>query len=187
MMWPPEVSILLSHIAYLQALRSFSKQWANTYDLVLEKGWRLSGFLSAAFRLRGVPGVLVENDVRHWSEPVGDFRTVVKYILHRSAQFLTGFYSRRVPIIIAETDELKTMLVRQRGISPDKIAVVGLGVDHALFYPKDQESARKSLGISPAVTVLLYVGGMDKYHDLGPMIEALTQIRSALLRAPPCR
>ena len=79
--------------------------------------------------------------------------------------------------IIAETDELKAMLVRQRGIAPDQIAVVGLGVDHTLFYPKDQESARRSLDISPAVTALLYVGGMDKYHDLGPMIEALTQIR----------
>ena len=166
----------ISHISYLQALRSFSQQWANAYDLVLEKGWRLSGFLSAAFRRRGIPAVLVENDVRRWSEPVGDLRTVVKYILHSSAQFLAGFYSRRVPII-AETDELKTMLVRQRGIAPDQIAVVGLGVDHTLFYPKDQESARRSLDISPAVTVLLYVGGMDKYHDLGPMIEALTQIR----------
>jgi len=166
----------LSHISYLQALRSFSMRWAHTYDLILEKGWRLSGFLSAAFRLRGVPGVLVENDVRRWSEPVGDFRTVGKYILHSSAQFLAGFYSRRVPMIIAETDELKTMLVRQRGVSPDKIAVVGLGVNHTLFYPKDQAAARTSLGISLAATVLLYVGGMDKYHDLGPIIEALTRV-----------
>jgi glycosyltransferase involved in cell wall biosynthesis len=122
--------------------------------------------------------VLVENDLRLWSEPVGDCRTVVKYILHSSAQFITGFCSRRVASVIAETDELKTMLVRQRGISPDKIAVVGLGVDHKLFFPKDQAAARKSLGISPTSTVLLYVGGMDKYHDLGPMIEALTRTRS---------
>jgi glycosyltransferase involved in cell wall biosynthesis len=167
----------ISYISYLHALRSFSKRWAHAYDLVLEKGWHLSGLLSAAFRLQGVPGVLVENDVRRWSEPIGDLRTVIKYILHNSAQFLAGFYSRQVPITIAETDELKEMLVRQRGIAPDKITVVGLGVDHALFYPKDQEVARRSLDISPAVTVLLYVGGMDKYHDLGPMIQALTQIR----------
>jgi glycosyltransferase involved in cell wall biosynthesis len=166
----------IPHISYLQALRSFSKRWAHAYDLVLEKGWYLSGLLSAAFRLQGVPGVLVENDIRRWSEPIGDLRTVIKYFFHSSAQFLAGFYSRHVPII-AETDELKTMLVRQRGIAPEKIAVVGLGVDHTLFYPKDQEVARRSLGISPAVTVLLYVGGMDKYHDLGPVIDALTRIR----------
>ena len=56
--------------------------------------------------------------------------------------------------------------------------MVGLGVDHALFRPRDQASARISLGINPAATVLLYVGGMDKYHDLGPIIEAFGQIRS---------
>jgi glycosyltransferase involved in cell wall biosynthesis len=166
----------MTHISYLQALQSFSKRWATSYDLVLEKGWRLSGFLSAAFRRRGIPGVLVENDVRCWSEPVDDLRIAVKYFLHSAAQLIAGFYSRRIPII-AETDELKTMLVRQRGIAPSKIAVVGLGVDHTLFYPKDQEAARRALGISPAVTVLLYVGAMDQYHDLGPLIEALTRRR----------
>jgi hypothetical protein len=70
---------------------------------------------------------------------------------------LAGFYSRHAPIIIAETDELKMMLVRQRGIAPDKRC--GRAGDHS-FYPKDQAAARKSLGISSAVTVLLHVGGM---------------------------
>src|SRR4249920_1974358 len=59
---------VLDHMAYLRKLVSFSKQLANSYDLVFEKGWRLSGFLSSASRRQGVPGVLVENDVRHWSE-----------------------------------------------------------------------------------------------------------------------
>jgi glycosyltransferase involved in cell wall biosynthesis len=122
--------------------------------------------------------VLVENDVRCWSEPIDNLRTAAKYFLHNAAQLLAGFYSRRMPII-AETDELKTMLVRQRGIAPDKIAVVGLGVDHTLFYPKDQDAARRALRISPTVTVLLYVGSLDQYHDLGPLIEALTRMRLA--------
>jgi glycosyltransferase involved in cell wall biosynthesis len=169
----------LFHLAYLHALRSFARQWAGAYDLVLEKGWRLSGLLAVAFRRRGVPAVLVENDVRCWSEPLGNCRTLAKYILHTSAQCLAGYYSRRVPMVIAETDELKTLLVNQRGLSPDKIAVIGLGVDHTLFFPRDQLSARQSLGISPAVMVLLYVGGMDQYHDLGPLLEALMQIAPA--------
>jgi glycosyltransferase involved in cell wall biosynthesis len=170
-----------AYLAYLRALRSFSRREGAAYDVVLEKGWRLSGALSAAFRHRGVPGVLVENDARRWAEPVHGARTGLKYVLHQSAQLLAGFYSRRVPVIIAETDELKAMLVQQRGISPERIAVVGLGVDHELFHPRNQESARASLGISPGVTVLLYVGGMDKYHDLGPVIEALARIRSSSL------
>jgi glycosyltransferase involved in cell wall biosynthesis len=172
---------LLAHLSYLRMLRSFSRRAAHAYDLVLEKGWRLSGFLSAAFRRQGVPTVLVENDARQWAEPVGDVRTSVKYTLHESAQLLAGFYSRRVPVIIAETEELKSTLVQQRRISPEKIAVIGLGVDHALFHPRDQESARISLGINPSATVLLYVGGMDKYHDLGPIIQAFGQFRAPSL------
>jgi glycosyltransferase involved in cell wall biosynthesis len=72
------------------------------------------------------------------------------------------------------------MLVAERGVSPACIEVVGLGVDHELFRPLDQVSCRNTLGIQSGAFVLLYVGGMDTYHDLGPVIEALAQIQ-----APP--
>jgi glycosyltransferase involved in cell wall biosynthesis len=166
---------VLDHMAYLRKLVSFSKQLANSYDLVFEKGWRLSGFLSSACRRHGVPGVIVENDVRHWSEPLGTVRAIAKYGAHNVAQCLAGFYSRRIPLIIAETDELKTMLVAERGVASEYIEVVGLGVDHGLFRPLDQACSRKALGILPQAFVLLYVGAMDNYHDLGPVIDALAR------------
>ena len=162
----------LSHLSYLRVLRSFARQWADSFDIVLEKGWRLSGALSAAFRAHGAPGVLIENDVRHWSEPVRRPRDVAKYLLHLAAQGVSGAASRRLPMIIAETDELKAMLVAQRGIVASRVAVVGLGVDHQRFYPRDQLAARRQLGIAPDASVLLYVGGLDVYHDLGPLLEA---------------
>lgn len=171
-----------THLSYLRTLRSFSRGTAGSYDLILEKGWRLSGYLLDAFRSRGVAGVLVENDLRCWSEPVSDLRTVTKYIFHRAAQHVASSCSGRVPIIIAETEELKAMLMERRRLSPDQIEVVELGVDHSLFHPMDQQSARKSLGIGSDSTVLLYVGGMDKYHDLGPVIDALAQMESPALR-----
>jgi glycosyltransferase involved in cell wall biosynthesis len=166
-----------SHLSYLRTLQSFSSKVAGSYDVILEKGWRLSGYLSAAFRSRGVAGVLVENDVRYWSEPVSDLRTVVKYISHRAAQHVASSCSQRVPIIIAETEELKATLMEQRGLSAEQIEVIEVGVDHSLFYPTDQQSARKSLGMSSDSTLLLYVGGMDKYHDLQPVIETLARSR----------
>jgi|SRR5262245_8178132 len=167
----------IPHALGLRCLWSFSRRLANSYDLVLEKGWRLSGLLLAACARQGLPGALVENDTRCWSGAFRSFRTIGQYTLHRTAESLASFYSRRAPLVIAETEELKAMLVTHRGISPDRIEVVGLGVDHALFRPLEQESARKSLGLSPAATLLLYVGGMDEYHDLGPLIEAFTHIR----------
>lgn len=162
----------LSHLAYLHVLRSFARQWAGSFDVVLEKGWRLSGCLSAAFRAHGVPGVLIENDVRHWHEPIRSVRAMAKYVFHLAAQGVAGAASRRMPLIISETRELKTMLIEQRGIADPQVAVIGLGVDHQRFCPMDQLDARRQLGIDPATCMLLYVGGLDMYHDLGPMLEA---------------
>jgi glycosyltransferase involved in cell wall biosynthesis len=149
---------------------------------VLEKGWRLSGFLSSAFRSEGVPAVLVENDIRFWTEPLDGVRSVGKYLLHCAAQFVATSCCRRLPLVVAETEELKTMLVARRGIAADRIQVVGLGVDHGLFHPLDQASARASLGVSRDVALLLYVGAMDEYHDLEPVIDALGQTAGARVR-----
>jgi D-inositol-3-phosphate glycosyltransferase len=163
----------LQHLAYCRTLWSFARQKAGTFDVVLEKGWRLSGLLSAAFRRAGVPAILVENDVRYWTEPIDDMRQFSKYVLHGLAHVIAGACSRRVPAIIAETDELKTMLMSRRDVPADRIQVAGLGVDHALFRPAEQAPSREALGIRPDAVVMLYVGAMDEYHDLGPVIEAL--------------
>jgi glycosyltransferase involved in cell wall biosynthesis len=165
------------HLSYVRALRSFARRRATSYDVVLEKGWRLSGLALAAFRQQGIPGALVENDARYWSEPIASLRTMTRYCLHRVARLASSSYSRRAPVTIAETEELRDLLVKYSRISPDQIEVVGLGVNHALFQSMTQASARDRLGIGRAVTVLLYAGGMDRYHDLNPLIEALGQVK----------
>jgi glycosyltransferase involved in cell wall biosynthesis len=167
----------MQHLSYCRTLRSFARRVASGFDVVLEKGWRLSGFLSASFSTQGVSGVLVENDVRFWTEPIAGIRSAGKYALHHTAEAVAGYCCRRLPSIIAETEELKELLIERRRISPDRIQVIGLGVDHELFRPSDQRSARESLEISADAFVLLYVGGMDEYHDLQPVIEALGQVR----------
>jgi glycosyltransferase involved in cell wall biosynthesis len=170
-----------AHLSYLRTLQRFAGERASSFDLVFEKGWRLSGVLLAAFRRHGVPGVLIENDVRHWGEPIGDLRTLIRYGLHGATQLVSGFASRRAPQVIAETEELRTMLVQRRGIAPDSLQVVGLGVDHAQFRPLPQSAARETLGIDPEAYVLLYVGGLDIYHDLAPAIEGLARAKPALV------
>ena len=166
-----------AHLTYCRTLWSFAAQNATTFDLVLEKGWRLSGYLSAAFRHYGVPGILVENDLRLWTEPVTGLGSAAKYSLHRLAELVSRVSCRRLPGIIAETEELKALLAARRGIPPDRIDVVGLGVDHDLFRPMNQSEMRAAKGIAPDALVLLYVGAMDEYHDLEPVIEALGRVR----------
>ena len=172
---------VFAHLSYLRRLARFSKRSAGAYDLVFEKGWRLSGFLSAAFSRQGTPAVLVENDIRHWSEPIQSAGAIARYGAHRAAQCLAGFYSRRVAAVIAETEELKATLTASRGLKPECIEVVQLGVNHDLFRPLDQASRRTELGIDPGTFVLLYVGGLDTYHDLGPVIDALAEARAPSL------
>jgi glycosyltransferase involved in cell wall biosynthesis len=163
----------VQHLAYCRRLHAFARQHAAAFDVVLEKGWRLSGLLSAAFRRAGVSAVLVENDVRFWTEPVDGLRQLGKYALHGLAHVVAGTCSRRAAAVIAETDELKAALVARRGIPPDRIEVVALGVDHTVFRPMDQASSRGALGIPSDVLVVLYVGAMDEYHDLEPVIAEL--------------
>src|SRR5215831_11104837 len=77
-----------SHLCYLRTIRAFARRHASSYDVVLEKGWRLSGYLSRAFVLQGTPSVLVENDVRRWSEPLTEIRAFVRYAVHGTSQLV---------------------------------------------------------------------------------------------------
>lgn len=165
----------LEHLAYMRRLREYARRSAANYDLVLEKGWRLSGYLAHAFVARGVRSILIENDARAWNEPVGTPRAAAKFMAHCAAQAVAGYCSRRLTAIAAETEQLKSALVATRGISPERIAVVPLGVDHAAFRPRDMQAVRAQLGMRADATVMLYVGGMDQYHNLSPLLEALQQ------------
>jgi glycosyltransferase involved in cell wall biosynthesis len=162
-----------AHAAYLRTLRKFSERAMGTYDVMFEKGWRFSGYLACAARRAGMPSAVIENDVRYRDEPIRNLGSLVRHWAQKGTQWVAARSSRQVPMIIAETEELKEALVALRGIAPECIEVVELGVDHQMFKPMDQTRARADLRISRGATVLLYVGGLDMYHDLGPVIEAL--------------
>lgn len=165
----------LDHMEYMRRLREYARRSAVRYDLVFEKGWRLSGYLSHAFAACGVRSILIENDARAWNEPVRTPRAAAKFMAHCAAQAVAGYCSRRLPAIAAETEQLKSALVATRRIAPERIAVVPLGVDHTSFRPRDMRAARAELDMPAEATVMLYVGGMDQYHNLSPLLEALQQ------------
>jgi glycosyltransferase involved in cell wall biosynthesis len=167
------------HLGYLRRLRRFAVESAGSYDLVLEKGWRLSGYLASAFIDCGVAAVLIENAVHRWQEPIRSPRSLAKFLVHIAANRVSAARSRNLPLIIAETEQLKAALETRRRVSSQRIEVVGLGVDHTLFRPMPQDAARAALGIPESKIVMLYVGGMDEYHDLSPLLEALRNGRHA--------
>jgi glycosyltransferase involved in cell wall biosynthesis len=165
----------LAHLADLRTLKAFADTACDQYDLILEKGWRLSGYLSNLALQRGTPAMLIENDARYWCGPRNSLRAIARFSLHLAAQRVAARCSRKVPVVVAETEQLKRALIDARGLQPDRVHVVTLGVDHNRFKPQDQREARRSLGINVDALVLLYVGGMDQYHDLSPLLEALIE------------
>jgi D-inositol-3-phosphate glycosyltransferase len=162
-----------TYTAYLRTLRRFTARAAGRYDVLFEKGWRFSNYLGCQALKRRLPSALIENDVRYRDDPLTDTRALARYLAQKVKQSVAARCSRRIPLIIAETEELKDALVALRGIPPERIEIVELGVDHSMFRPQTQVSARDSLRIAQDATVLLYVGGLDPYHDFGPLIEAL--------------
>jgi glycosyltransferase involved in cell wall biosynthesis len=169
-------------LAYIRAVRRFVETHRQTYDVVLEKSWLLSGYLAALCRRHGLPAVVVENIVRVWNEPVQGPRSLIKYGRHRLVQALVGRFLRQVPLVIAETEELQLALTQRCRISAAHIKVVGLGVNRRLFRPLDQAEARRNLAISPQATVLLYAGGLDATHDLLPAVEAMGKVAAPMLQ-----
>jgi glycosyltransferase involved in cell wall biosynthesis len=163
------------HFAYMSHLRAYARRSAADFDLVMEKGWRLSGYLSHAFAAQGVRSILIENDARAWNEPIRSPRAAAKFMAHCTAQTVAGYCSRRLSAVVAETEQLKSALVATRRIAPERISVVPLGVDHSAFRPRDMRIARAELGMPPDATVMFYVGGMDQYHNLSPLLEALQE------------
>jgi glycosyltransferase involved in cell wall biosynthesis len=160
---------------YLRDLRRFIDRTVPAFDVVLEKAWLLSGYLSTLCRRKGHLGVPIENFVPNPAQNAANDLTK-RWRLEVGGQ-IAGYHLRRAPLVIAETEYLKRSIVRHWRVREDRIAVVGLGVDRTLFAPRDQGEARQQLGIAPDRLVLLYSGVVDATHDLGPLLQAMTRHR----------
>jgi glycosyltransferase involved in cell wall biosynthesis len=159
--------------AYLRTLDRFAQHRLPIFDVVLEKSWLLTGRVTAwcvEHRIAAVPVVNLVPLVRR----IGD--RPMKALNNWVARGLSGRYLRRAPRLIAETEDLKASIIQHWRVNPDRIDVVGLGVNRTLFYPRDQDAARRSRGIAAERTVLLYVGALDRAHDLRPVIAAVTRL-----------
>jgi len=160
---------------YLARLRRFVRESRGRFDVFLEKSWILSGHLSAYGLGRGIPGVPVENVVPSAARHVD--AGLAKRLRVELGRRLAGPALRRVPVVLAETEQLKAQIVEVWGVAPERVLVVPLGVDRDLFRPRDQSEARRALGLAPDRTILLYVGVLDETHSLDGIIEALLERR----------
>lgn len=158
-------------MSYLKALHDFEARELGAFDVVLEKSWLLSGYMSARRLARGQLSVPIENIVASPKHAAG--QSLAKRLRLQISRWIAGRSLRRAPLIIAETPFLRNEIVRYWQVRPECVEVVDLGVDRALFRSRDRVEARAALSIDTQSTVLLYVGVLDRTHDLGALLEAL--------------
>ena len=156
---------------YLRRLRRLAAAAAGQYDVILEKSWLLSGYLSKVAAAHGGAGIPVENVVPSSARHRG--AGILKRLRVEAGRVLAGRALRTAPLVIAETDQLKTDIARVWGVAEERIAVVGLGLDREIFHPRDQAETRSSLGLPQDRCLLLYVGTLDETHDLEAAVRAV--------------
>jgi glycosyltransferase involved in cell wall biosynthesis len=156
---------------YLLDLRRFAAGPLRDFDIVLEKSWLLSGYLSSICLSRGQLGVPIENIVPNPEHAAAG--RLLKRVRVEAGRWLAGRCLRAAPLVIAETEFLKREIAQYWGVRAERIAVVDLGVDRTLFRPHDQQDARRRFGMPLDRTVLLYVGVLDQTHDLEPVLREI--------------
>lgn len=82
---------------------------------------------------------------------------------------------READAYIANTRFERDYLVEQRGISPDKITVVGVGVDVELFEEADGRSLRQRYGWGDA-PVVAFIGQQVPHKGIDIVFQAMKQI-----------
>ncbi|MEO8187501.1 MAG: glycosyltransferase [Burkholderiaceae bacterium] len=82
----------------------------------------------------------------------------------------------RADRVFAVSESLRQVAI-SLGIDPQKVRVVGNGVDLDRFHPVAQQPAREQIGLAPADRVLISVGGLVERKGFHRVIECLPQLR----------
>ena len=84
--------------------------------------------------------------------------------------------------VFAVSDSLRQVAIGL-GIAPDKVRVVGNGVDLARFQPGDRAAARAALGLPADAPVFVSVGGLCERKGFHRVIELLPRLHDQGLQA----
>ena len=96
---------------------------------------------------------------------------------------MIAFALRRARTVFSVAYHLQEKIVTL-GIEGQHICVVPNGVNHEVFYPRDQNAARARLGLPPQKKIALFVGNLVDVKGLPYLIEAAalsTKVRKDLL------
>jgi len=97
---------------------------------------------------------------------------------------LERFIDRHADLIITSSDRGRQELVHEWGIVPEKVINLIDGVDTEIFKPCSRSEARRELGISEDVKLVVYLGLFNRYQGVDLLLDAISLVKA---KAPDVR
>lgn len=90
---------------------------------------------------------------------------------------------QQIDLIFAVSEELREILTTRFGVGSDRIRVVHNGIDPRKFAPRDQEAARRALGLPLNQPILLCVARLSEEKQIHLLVEAISLLQDIPLQA----
>jgi teichuronic acid biosynthesis glycosyltransferase TuaC len=97
---------------------------------------------------------------------------MVQFILRRGT---LGWALKRADRVIAVSRQLAE-LAFELGVDPERVRVIGNGVDLVRFHPVDRAQARRTLGISDAVPLIVAVGHLARVKGFELVLRTIPEL-----------
>lgn len=91
---------------------------------------------------------------------------------------LERFINRRADLIITSSDKGRQELTHVWGIAPEKVANLIDGVDTEIFRPHSRGEARRELGISDDVKLVVYLGLFNRYQGVDLLLDVISLVKA---------
>lgn len=168
---------------FVTGVLAYAQANDRTYDIIHSHYW-LSGVVAERLRSAwGTPIVQMFHTLGHMKNDVYEYTGELVSDLRIEAE--TGLMAVADTITAASPMEKAQMVIRY-GATPEKIAVVPLGVDRDLFHPISQEQAKAFIDVPTDKHIVLYVGRIEPLKGVDTLLRAMHRVFDAWPDAADC-
>lgn len=116
-------------------------------------------------------------ELRSLIEPFYKQITLKMNPLHRYYLRIEKEIFEKTPLIIANSNMVKSEILYYYGIDDNKITVIYNGVDTKKFSPKNKHELREKYNLPKDLTIILFVGSGFKRKGLDTLIKAFARLK----------